>query len=631
MINKKNEEVAAILSRLESVAPVFHRIYLEARRNSNYYIGEQWTQEERNSFLREGREPHVWNKIYSYINNIIGMQIQTRTDYTVIPVEKTDEKLAEVLLYLLKWASAVNELDSVETEVFLHGLLCGFSCTQVRWELSDFWGGYPKVERIPSYQMMWDVTDHTSSLSQARWLARVIPMTEEDLLDNFPTSIVKKIRSAGSKNRWGRLPFYSYLTYNQQMLYYMTGNYYKDLPYFVFEYYERCRKPRYTVVDLLFNNGLTFDSEKKAEEYLAGLLSEYSQMPEVALQDEEGNDLVYISEGYTDIITQSIIVGDTLIEQRETHLTDYPFQFYFPSNVDGAVYSPVSVLVPPQRFLNRLLTEWDNILGRTSRGMLAVIESLLPRGWSAERIAKLRSQTAPVIPVLRENAIIPIADHVTTPDIPNLINVVTQFMLEAGGGANILGLQENAAESGKSVRARQAAAGMARVPLFYGLQQWKKRVSNYLIWSMQENLTRQQVMRILGRYLDEEFFNTIEDQFDTLMSIKVDVNLTVAIDAESAREEMYNQLQQLISSGAAGALSPQTVLYLLLELNPAIPAEIKKTVYEMEPVIKEVLQKISEQQRQAEIERQGIEGAQRALIRKEYMEKNVSQQEQDNG
>lgn len=631
MGRQSSGRVEEILASMDQVAPYFYRVYEEGRRNSDYYMGLQWTDSELAMFRREGREPYVWNKIYTYINNILGMQIQTRTDFTVTPVEPADSEISQIMLYLLKWASAVNDLDTIETSVFLHGLLNGFSCTQVRWELSDFWGGYPKIERVPSYQMMWDATDTSADISQARWVARVIPMVADEIDESFPSSMAKKIKSSYSDLRFNKLPFYSYLSANQQLIYYMTGGGYNDkdkYPYFVVEFYERRRKPIYIVVDLIMGNGMEFDSEKSAEEYLAGLLSEYSSIEGIQLTDDNGGDLVYISEGKRDRIVQSIVCGGVLIEERETDLTDFPFQFFFPSNVDGMIYSPVSTLVPPQKFLNKLISEWDNILGRTGRGVLTVVESLLPRGWTADRIAKLRSQTAPVIPILREGAINMLPDHKVTPDIPQLISTISQFMLEAGGGPNILGLQENAAESGRSVRARQAAAGMGRVPFFNALLLWKKKLSNYLIWIMQNYMEQKQVERVIGSQMNTNFTGLNSDQFDTLKAIKVDVNLTIAVNTESAREEMFNQIQQMISSGLSSALSPQTLLYLLLELNPGISKDIKETVYNMEPVIKEALGKLQQQARQQEIQTQAQEGAERAMIRKQIMEQNDAGQQQ---
>jgi len=625
----KQSKAEDILANIDIVAPVFFRFYSEGRRNADFYLGQQWTIEEVNLMRRQGREPYVWNKIYSYINNVLGMQIQTRTDYSILPVEPADAKVTGILLTLLKWAESINNLDTIETDVFLHGLLYGFSCTQIRWDLSDFWGGYPKIERIPSTQIMWDATDSQTDLASARWMARIIPMMAEDIDENFSAAQAKKIKSMQRATIYRKLPFYSFLTQNQEMIYYMSGSmgHKPDLlPWFIIEYYEKKRKPVYTVVDLLYGNGMQFSDEKKAEEYLAGLLSEYSQIPDAELIDENGVDLVYISEGYQNVITQTILCGETIITEQETDLTEFPFQFYFPSNVDGVVYSPVSVLVPPQKFLNKLLAEWDNILGRTGRGVLTVIESLLPRGWSAERIAKLRSQTAPVIPILRDGAIQSLPDHTTTPDIPNLINIVSSFMMEAGGGPNILGLQENAAESGKSVRARQAAAGMSRVPFFHGLQQWKRQVCLYLLWIMQNNLTQQQIKRIVGMDKNINPEELTDGQFDTVRSLRVDIDLSVAVDTDTARQELYNQILQFIGSGGASGLSPQTLLYLLLEFNPAITQDVKDKVYEMEPLIKQAMEQIAQKQREQKVQQQAEDGAKRAMLRKEIMEQQQAQE-----
>lgn len=610
---------ADLLYRIERVLPIFTELFRAARRNSDFYLGRQWTKEELRALERQGRAPYVWNKIQTYINNIVGMQIQTRLDYTVQAATPDQEPYAQVMQELLAWAMRVNDIDRIETEVFLHGLLQGAAITQVRWELSDFWGGFPKVERVPIYQMFWDATDIDWSLSNAQWVARVIPMTERQLVAYLPEK-ADEIKRWWMDTALSRLPLWGYLTRNQEVVYYITGRKNIDNVYWIVEFYENVRKPIYVAMDTIFNNSVEFDSERNAKAYIEGLLSEYSNIPDIELIDENGYDRCYVATTYRNVIKQYILAGQNIVEETETDLTNYPFQIYSALNVDGSIGTPVDTLIYPQRFLNRMISEWDNILSRTGRGILTVVESLLPRDWDAARIAKVRSQTAATIPVLRHDAIQQIPDHTTTPDIPQLINVVQSFMMEAGGGQNILGLQENAAESGKAVRARQAAAGLGRVPLFYNLQNWKRDVSALCIWFIRNYMVEDQIARILSK--SEKFidFELSPEAFNSLRAMETDVAITMTVDTETARQEVYNQLLQMLSTGLGSALSPQTLLFILVEMNPNLTKEVKERILSSEPVVQQVLSKIKEEEHMRKVQQQGIDSAMRSQVRQQAME-----------
>ncbi len=620
-----NERAEEILRRIEIVLPIFSEVFRNARRNSDFYLGRQWTRQEIASLERQRREPYVWNKLQTYVNNIVGMQIQTRLDYTVQSATPEMEPYSQVMQQLLSWAMRINDIDKIETDIFLHGILHGVSISQVRWKLSDFWGGYPAIERIPVYQMFWDATATDMSLEGASWMARVIPMTERQVELYFDKK-AKKVIDSWSSARAYRLPFWGYLTRNQELIYTMAGFASRDTKdrniYWIIEFYENIPKPVYTVIDSIYNNDAEFDSEAIAKSYCEGLISEYSTIPDINLVDENGFDRVYVATSHKNVIKQTIVAGGEIIEEQDTEMTMFPFQVYTPINVDGSIGTPINALIYPQKFLNRMISEWDNILSRTGRGILTVVESLLPRDWDAARIAKIRSETAATIPVLRHDALQQIPDHTTTPDIPNLINVVQSFMMEAGGGQNILGLQENAAESGKAVRARQAAAGLNRVPLFYNLQQWKKDVSAQVLWFIKNYMAEDQMARILS--VSDAQLPDIEwspETFNTLRSMETDIAVTITTDTETARQETYNQLLQLLSTGLTSALSPQTLLYILVEMNPNLTREVKEKIMQSDEVAKQIMAQLAEQQRQEKLKKQGEEGALRKIARDEALGK----------
>ncbi|MCS7001204.1 MAG: hypothetical protein NZ481_10165, partial [Candidatus Kapabacteria bacterium] len=167
---------------------------------------------------------------------------------------------------------------------------------------------------------------------------------------------------------------------------------------------------------------------------------------------------------------------------------------------------------------------------------------------------------------------------------------------EAGGGQNILGLQENAAESGKAVRARQSAAGLSRVPLYYNLQQWKKDTITTILWYIRNYSSEDQLRLILEDPRVGAAFEYKPGIYNTLKSIETDVAITIATDTETARQEVYNQILQMLNSGLAASLDPKTLLTLLVEMNPYLTEEVKNKIYSTDAIAGQIRQQLAVQQ-----------------------------------
>ena len=81
-----------------------------ARRNLNFDFlnRRQWTADEIAAHERQKRYPYVFNEIRRIMNHVIGMQVQTRMDAKLIPREKGDSALTQILSHVVKWAEQVN-------------------------------------------------------------------------------------------------------------------------------------------------------------------------------------------------------------------------------------------------------------------------------------------------------------------------------------------------------------------------------------------------------------------------------------------------------------------------------------------------------------------------------------------
>lgn len=579
---------------IRSVYPVFADSYAKAIRNTDFYMGRQWSNLELKGFRRQLRPPYVFNRIFPIVNNLLGAQLQTKMDVQAMPIESTDEYAAQMKNKLIKWYEQINNIDQIEADVFRYALLQGYSATQTRWEYSDFVDGYPLVERIPQNQLVWDIQAIQQTLEDARWQARIIPMQKADALANFP-EFEDEIEDAA----W----------YSPDMYYIAKEAFAKNVVVneygigfnvdergivWVVEHYERVNEYEYVVVDTVGGTGVkVVDNEADAKEYYEGVLAAATENG-MQLIDDKGEDAIFISKLKKEVFLQSILIGNKCVSFKKTDLPAFPYHIYIPIFWDGDWISPVDTLISSQRFSNRMISEWDNQMTRNNKNMVTVKSQLLEQGYTIEQFVQERSRAAATIPVRDHDAIRLHPNQPASSDFPNLLSIAQQYMMEAAGGANILGLQENAAESSKAVKARQAAAGLARLPLFRALEQWRKSQTELALWYCQEYLSDGQTLRIIGEDSDVQFIPIEREDLDSIKESRTDIVIDSAVDSSIAREASFESMKEFFQA-TQGSIPPEIQYATLLELNPHIPKKVKESLQGKMEFYKQYIEQVQKQ------------------------------------
>lgn len=602
-----------VMYDLERSYPYFADIHARFRRNVNFYANYQWTSQEIYAHQRQFRIPYVWNKVSQQINNVLGTQIQTKLDARANPIEPSDEMAAELLNKLIKWTEQLNDIDKIESDVFKSGLLGGIGVTQVKWDYSELHGGYPTVERIPSYQMVWDLNTTQIDFADCRWMARIIPMTRAEAYETLP-EFAEQIERADRTYAHAFYIMKQAFTPLQSMAYDNIGisTAARDLIYVV-EHYERIRQFRYIVVDLINNTEpMVFESESEANEYYLGLVEGYVEGNK-PLVDESGRDNVFVAEIKKDCFLQNVIIGNECVQSEMTDLSAFPYQVFFANYVDGDFWSYADALISPQRFINRMVSEWDLQIGRANKQFATVIEHKLANGWDFNRFMTARSQTGAAVPVQDHAAIQFHPNQPAHPDIPKVLSMSQGFMMELAGGANALGMQENAAESSKAVRARQAAAGLAKLPMYENLVRWRKAVTENIVWYLREYLPEDQIIRIIGPNNAATFVPLNNSDLETIKASRTDIAISQTVNSDIAREETLAELREFFQS-MQGAIPGQVALPIMIELSTAIPPEVKEKLLSQMQFYQEWVQQQAQQQQQ-----QKLQGRANDQVNTEYL------------
>jgi len=622
-------DILRIYQDIREADSIFAERYITGDEAAAFVRGEQWTPEEKAAHLAQRRIPFVFNEILPKVRHLMGVYLATITDVRPVPREPADEYYVNAAEQLLRWFEQINNLSAIEYQVFWDMIVRGIGATQIRWVPTDVLGGYPALERIPPGQLLWDPRAMDISLSDARWMCRVIPIDRLGALELYPEYKEAVERAA-------RFP--SALIYRQwlpelvKMYPARTTTPDRDLVVIV-EHYEKLRVPVWIVVDEVSGNTTEFDSEREAREYREGLLGGYlAEGNWQAVLGEEPEDVlqppVVIVQQQRVSVWQSIIIGDQLVHHSETELPDFPYQVGFGFFDNGRFWGYVEQLMDPQRFFNRMISQWDNILGRSQKQLATVVEEMLKPGWTAADVARERSKTAPVIPVLSHEAIQFHPNQGAIPDFAALAQLMLARLVDYAGGPNVLGQQISAAESGMAVRERAQLGGLGQLPLFENLRQWRRKVSYFALWMMQNYLSPGMTLRVINSPTETVFFKLRKDTLDTIREIQFDIEVESTVHSTTIYEREFQLLSQYFTAVAA-AIPPVVAATYLLELLP-IPRQRKEELKKMIEFYVEYEAQKQREERKAVLVRQALESAFRRSIRRKAIEE-IESQQQGNG
>lgn len=593
----KKEILERVTADIDEALPFFEDKCEERNINYEFYKGNQWTQEEIESHLEQYRKPYVFNEIQHKVDHLVGTQTQTRLDAKCMPREKGDEAQAELLTFLVKWAEQVNQLEYVETDIFTEALICGAGISLIRWEKEDVQYGYPKIEKVPLNEILWDTTSRKLDLSDARWMARHMVMTRMDASEMFPhhQEIVEKASMMSSYSNLGRYPsmFERYKKYGFGMNAVTKG---RELIN-VIEHYERAKKYVYTVVDEIRQTVSEFDNRQDGEAYYDGIVDEYVKNGEVLI-NPDGSPRVALVIDSVDNIIQTIIIGDEVVEYNVTALTDFPFTICFGYFNDGDFWGFVNSLKDPQRLVNTFFSQMEYQLAGGHKNLTTVVPPLLWHDFTFQDYVRESARTNAVIPVKQQSAIEVRSNTPTNPEYFQYIMFGIQRMIDYAGGRNTLGFSENAAESGRAVIARAEQGGVSRLPLFDKLRHWRILQTLKLVWYIKNFMNANQILRIIGVDEDVAYINIDDQLLESLREIKVDIIIDEAVKSDTIRERNFQQMKELFS--VMPGLPPEIVANIMLEYS-GIPQSKKREIKEQLEFYRQYMQQKAEMQKQEKL------------------------------
>ncbi len=151
--------------------------YEETWRRSNqqcfeYYDGDQWTREEQEEIESRGQQPTVINTIQPTVDMIRSIEIERRSDISVVGREGSDDGKAQLLTALLKHVFDTCNFDYYHSMAFLEALIGGRGWIECGIQSDERGRDQVKVDWIPWENVRVDPFSRKPDASDAKFIIK---------------------------------------------------------------------------------------------------------------------------------------------------------------------------------------------------------------------------------------------------------------------------------------------------------------------------------------------------------------------------------------------------------------------------------------------------------------------------
>lgn len=168
------------------------------RRCEQFFLGEQWTEEDRQLLAQTRRPALTINKIMPTVANVVGEQLYNRAMISYRPAKDATQEVADALSLVFMHISQRNRLPWVRTDVFTDGVVGSRGFYDVRLDFDQSLMGEIKISRVNPMHVMLDpessgyCTKDWSDVLVTRWhtldeIALMYGKSKAKQLQSYPT------------------------------------------------------------------------------------------------------------------------------------------------------------------------------------------------------------------------------------------------------------------------------------------------------------------------------------------------------------------------------------------------------------------------------------------------------------
>lgn len=540
--------------------------YPQAAQDLRFFLGDQWSLEEKKYLLEQGRNAYVFNRVKKNINMVTGYQRKNRLSSVVSPVENSDQLTADQFSQLLLYALQADDGYNLISDCFA-------GACKTAWNLASLYMDYRddpkdgdiKFMRIPFSGFIVDPQFSKLDFSDASYIILrkfISPDQAASLLPKHASEI-RKIAEKGSP-RDDKFPW----------LVYQRNADYDDMVAYN-EFWQQKWKHVPMLVDMETGEYTEWDGDKARLDVLKQVY------PTI--------EIVKKPKRY---IERHIIINDEVIQTdiNPFSLDEYPFVpfvgIFEPESDDFSLrlQSLVRCQIDPQKESNRRRSQMTDIIdSQINSGYIADEDSVVnPQSLFQTSQGKVIWRKQGVQP----GAIEKIPPAQIPPSMFQLQELYDRDMVEILGlNDAAFGIPDSGTESGIMMMLRQSAAILNLQDVFDNLRYSQKLLSKKIIKLIQ-TWTPQKIERIINQKPSEQFYSK---DF-----AKYDVTVGEGLLTDSQKMVYFRQLVDLQQITSAPSSSPITASMLL----EAAPVQGKSTLTQQLQQNEQAAQQAAQKQEQ---------------------------------
>ena len=492
--------------------------------NEKRYLGEGWTDEEKQQIESQDRLPYSFPADVQKIRTIESLEKQNKTDWEIkANVDPNDEIKAELGTLQIKSIAKRSDWQNIQSDVFRSGLAVQYGASRV-W-VKDL--GYEKqvmVSDLDYKNVVWDVNSVKYDLSDAVFTSEVERLYRQELkAEGFEAD---EVAEGVITTFEGRDKFSYYVNANQR------GE--RDLDVISkFTHYQRVYRDYYVLnfpdsQTLISPNSIILEeyrSKSKADQRLRELNFIY-----MAAGFEPEGEVVKVTKPKID---KYVFTHNRIHEYEQLEIEFFPIDVYFAVKFADDFIAFADFLYWPSVWFNRIMSQMDYSMGVDTKNVKELNVNALADNETPDSAADKANETGAVV---YKKTPEPIFTNVQSagmnPQWVQIASIIQTLMEDMGGGRNFQGLAEGGGQSGRAVLALQNQGILVASLLFDNLRRWKKQVGEKILKLASVHETTEQIIRINGEELTPQMMELLQNQGLFKPSMKEDGSGFVTVNKE---------------------------------------------------------------------------------------------------
>ena len=385
----------------------------EHSRNLRYKNGDQWsdtvpdpdhphrTIREDALISRSGKVPLKHNYIQQYIRNIHGQLLSSPTQTVVYARSRDDQPVGEMLTNALQACHQLNRIRKIDINVVEELCLTGIACAKVRygyWSTKNRTDG--KIDLVNINRLFFNADIEDPRLTDIRRIGELHDYTFDDLVRNFATcrEDVQALREIYGichdhtklenlyENHASRLQNLNFL-YTNDLGKYRVIEVWERLGRWVLYIHDYADGTEEIYTELTMQEVEAINASRIEQGMAAGIAPDTVKLIYAREQYEYYWRVKYLTpNGYCIKETESPYAHE-----------EHPYVLAAMPVIDGRFKAVLSDVIDIQRYINRLLTLLDFIIGASAKGLLMVPQECIPDDMDIQDFAREYVKTNGVI------------------------------------------------------------------------------------------------------------------------------------------------------------------------------------------------------------------------------------------